>query len=65
MSEVTDFVERYANDSGMTVREFYDHFVPMPDATSPHGFAAVSNRPLAIKGHTELYWPEDAALKDL
>lgn len=51
----SEFVKQYCHESGITEREFYETQVPMPDPTSPHGWAAVSNNPLSIKAHVDLY----------
>lgn len=55
-----EFVKRYCESAGWTEREFYETQVPMPDCTSPSGWAAVSNNPLAIKAHVDLHM-RDAA----
>lgn len=51
----SDFVQMYCKDGGITEAEFYQSQIPMPDNTSPHGWAAVSNSPLAIKAHVDLF----------
>lgn len=51
----SQFVKMYCETSGISEREFYESQVPMPDITSPHGWAAVSNNPLSIKAHVDLY----------
>lgn len=51
----SEFVKQYCKKSGITEREFYETQVPMPDPTSPYGWAAVSNNPLSIKAHVDLY----------
>lgn len=50
-----EFVKQYCEAAGWTEKEFYESQVPMPDSTSPSGWAAVSNSPLAIKAHVDLY----------
>lgn len=50
-----EFVKQYCEVAGWTEKEFYESQVPMPDSTSPSGWAAVSNSPLAIKAHVDLY----------
>ena len=57
----SEFVKQYCKKSGITEREFYATQVPMPDPTSPHGWAAVSNNPLSIKAHVDLYSGTPAA----
>ncbi|EOX2938934.1 hypothetical protein ACPFA1_004031 [Klebsiella pneumoniae] len=51
----SDFVKGYCGRSGITEREFYETQVPMPDPASPWGWTAVSNDPLLIKAHVDLY----------
>lgn len=51
----SDFVKGYCGRSGITEREFYETQVPMPDPTSAYGWSAVSNSPLLIKAHIDLY----------
>ncbi|EQB1788981.1 hypothetical protein ACYCW3_000819 [Klebsiella quasipneumoniae] len=51
----SEFVKQYCKKSGITEREFYETQVPMPDPASPWGWAAVSNNPLSIKAHVNLY----------
>lgn len=51
----SEFVKQYCKKSGITEREFYAAQIPMPDQTSPSGWAAVSNNPLSIKAHVDLY----------
>ncbi|WP_411750009.1 nucleoside triphosphate pyrophosphohydrolase family protein [Serratia marcescens] len=51
----SDFVNGYCDRAGITIDEFYESQVPMPDSTSPRGWAAVSNKPMTIKAHVELY----------
>lgn len=51
----SEFVKQYCKKSGIAEREFYETQVPMPDPTSPYGWAAVSNNPLSIKAHVDLY----------
>ncbi|MCB4709662.1 hypothetical protein LHK99_02655 [Klebsiella quasipneumoniae] len=51
----SDFVKEYCGRSGITEREFYETQVPMPDPTSAYGWSAVSNSPLLIKAHVDLY----------
>lgn len=51
----SEFVKGYCARSGITEREFYETQVPMPDPTSIWGWAAVSNEPLLIKAHVDLY----------
>lgn len=51
----SEFVKGYCIRSGITESEFYATKVPMPDQTSPWGWAAVSNDPLLIKAHVDLY----------
>ncbi|HHS9753289.1 TPA: DUF551 domain-containing protein [Klebsiella pneumoniae] len=51
----SEFVKGYCIRSGITESEFYATQVPMPDQTSPWGWAAVSNDPLLIKAHVDLY----------
>ncbi|MEL5655613.1 hypothetical protein PTT65_04155 [Serratia ureilytica] len=51
----SDFVNGYCERTGITIDEFYESQVPMPDSTSPRGWAAVSNKPMTIKAHVELY----------
>lgn len=57
-----EFVKMYCENSGITEREFYENQVPMPDQTSPSGWAAVSNNPLSIKAHVDLYSGSQPAL---
>ncbi|PHN61226.1 hypothetical protein AO268_03835 [Pseudomonas sp. ICMP 8385] len=52
------FVKGYCERSGISLSEFYEAMVPMPDPRSPAGWAAVSNNPLCVKAHVELYSPE-------
>lgn len=52
---VSEFVRGYCERSGITEREFYATQIPMPDQTSPSGWAAVSNNPLSVKAHVDLY----------
>lgn len=49
----SDFVEKYSKESGISVKEFYESEVPMPDPASASGWAAVSNRPTSIKAHVD------------
>ncbi len=51
----SDFVNGYCERTGITIDEFYESQIPMPDSTSPRGWAAVSNKPMTIKAHVELY----------
>lgn len=51
----SEFVKMYCENGGITEREFYESQIPMPDKTSPNGWAAVTNSPLAVKSHVELY----------
>jgi len=51
----SEFVNQYSKNSGISEREFYEHFIPMPDKTSPHGWAAVSRSPISVKSHVDLY----------
>lgn len=51
----SEFVKQYCKKNGIAEREFYETQVPMPDPTSPYGWAAVSNNPLSIKAHVDLY----------
>lgn len=58
----SDFVNGYCERAGITINEFYESQVPMPDSTSPSGWSAVSNKPITIKAHIELYaTPQPAA----
>ena len=50
-----EFVKQYCEAGGWTEKEFYESQVLMPDDTSPYGWAAVANSPLAIKAHVDLY----------
>ena len=56
------FVKGYCERSGISLSEFYEAMVPMPDPRSPAGWAAVSNNPLCVKAHVELYSPEASKL---
>lgn len=49
------FVKDYCAAGGISEAEFYETQVPMPDSTSPSGWAAVTNSPLHIKAHVDLY----------
>lgn len=49
------FVADYCAAGGITVDEFYQTQIPMPDNTAPHGWAAVTNSPSHIKAHVDLY----------
>lgn len=49
------FVKDYCKCAGWTEKEFYETQVPLPDNTSPSGWAAVTNSPLHIKAHVDLY----------
>lgn len=60
----SNFVEQYSKASGLSVREFYDEQVPMPDPTSPSGWAAVSNSPISIKAHVDTRLAEPSASFD-
>ena len=51
------FVKGYCERSGISLSEFYEAMVPMPEARSPSGWAAVSNNPLCVKAHIELHSP--------
>ena len=51
------FVKGYCERSGISLSEFYEAMVPMPDPGSSSGWAAVSNNPLCVKAHVELYSP--------
>lgn len=65
-TSAAQFVKDYCKSAGWTEQEFYETQVPMPDITSPSGWAAVSNSPLAIKSHVDLYMrtePQQDALK--
>lgn len=50
-----EFVRQYCQNAGWTEKEFYETQVPMPDDTSPYGWAAVSNDYLSIKSHVEIH----------
>ncbi|HHY2862066.1 hypothetical protein U0Y62_23540 [Enterobacter hormaechei] len=54
-TSAAQFVKDYCKSAGWSEKEFYETQVPMPDITSPSGWAAVSNSPLAIKSHVDLY----------
>lgn len=54
-TSAAQFVKDYCKAAGWTEKEFYETQVPMPDITSPSGWAAVSNSPLSIKSHVDLY----------
>lgn len=49
------FVRDYCKCAGWTEKEFYETQVPLPDNTSPSGWSAVTNSPLHIKAHVDLY----------
>lgn len=49
-----EFVKGYCERSGISKDEFYESQVPMPDPTSPLGWAAVSNNHLSIKAHVNI-----------
>ncbi len=57
----SEFVKGYCKKSGITEREFYATQIPMPDQTSPSGWAAVSNNPMSIKAHVDLYSSQQPA----
>ncbi|MFP2504583.1 hypothetical protein [Buttiauxella gaviniae] len=50
-----EFVKKYCESAGWTEKEFYASQVPMPDDSSPSGWSAISNNPLSIKAHVDLY----------
>lgn len=52
-----EFVSGYCERSGISQEEFYGRSVPLPDRTSPCGWAKVSNNPRSIQDHIELYSP--------
>lgn len=54
-TSAAQFVKDYCKAAGWTEKEFYETQVPLPDITSPSGWAAVSNSPLSIKSHVDLY----------
>lgn len=50
-----DFVARYCRESGISEADFYQSQVPMPDADSPYGWAAIANNPASIKAHVRIH----------
>jgi hypothetical protein len=50
-----DFVEQYARNGEMTLDEYFQHFVPAPDVTSPYGWATISRKGLNLRCHYDLY----------
>jgi len=52
------FEKEYCENSDMTLEEYRESFVTLPckcDYEYCQGWACVSNTPLAIKAHNELY----------
>lgn len=52
---LADFVFQYSRNGGFQLTEYFTHFIPAPDITSPYGWATVSRKPLNIKAHYDLY----------
>ena len=56
-----EFEQRYCDRSGITIKYYKEWFVTLPcdcGASACHGWAAVSNQPLAIETYNELYYQE-------
>lgn len=53
--KASEFVKQYCEKAGWTEKAFYESQVPMPDSSSPSGWAAVTNSPTHIKAHVDLH----------